>query len=224
MSNPDATLQNAVDAYIQFTQRMGKRYIHSSANLLALGGVVEPIMESGGVVTVQDYMNAWLAASNDGLLEEPLTEAQLKAAEEEKIKERNLRLEQKDRQAGATFVNSKGEVQKSHMSEAEKEDLLEKSKKESAEEYKKAIAWIRGEADRRNQPQELPPSAIDVANQLSDILSSVTIGTATKETKQAITKWMRNSDSKLLLMARKNNPEMAAKMDKILLKPFEADL
>ena len=220
----DATLQHAIDAYIQFKQKMGKRYVHSSANLLALGGVVEPIMESGGIVTVQDYMNAWLAASNDGLLEEPLTQAQLKAAEEEKIKERNLRLEQKDRQAGATFVNSKGEVQKSHMSEAEKEDLLEKSKKESAEEYKKAIAWIRGEAERRNQPQELAPSPRDAAFELNNILSPVTISSATKETKQAITKWMRNTDSKLVLAARRNNPDWAAKMDKILLKTFEADL
>jgi hypothetical protein len=221
---PDANLQHAVDAYIQFVQHIGKRYIHSSANLLALGGVVEPIMESGGVVTVQDYMNAWLAASNDGLLEEPLTEAQLKAAEEDKIRERNLRLEQKDRQAGATFVNSKGEVQKSHMSESEKEELLEKSKKESAEEYKKAIAWIRGEADRRNQPQELAPSATDVANQLNNILAPTTVSTATKETKQAITKWMRSTDSNLVLAARRNNPDWAAKMDKILLKTFEADL
>src|ERR1700677_470617 len=220
----DATLQHAIDAYIQFKQKMGTRYVHSSANLLALGGVVEPILESGGVVTVQDYMNAWLQASNDGLLEEPLTEAQLKAAEEEKIKERNLRLEQKDRQAGATFVNSKGEVQKSHMSESEKEELLEKSKKESAEEYKKAIAWIRGEADRRNQPQELAPSPRDAANELNNILSPVTISSATKETKQAITKWMRNTDSKLVLAARRNNPDWAAKMDKILLKTFEADL
>jgi hypothetical protein len=221
---PDVNLQHAVDAYIQFVQQIGKRYIHSSANLLALGGVVEPIMERGGVVTVQDYMNAWLGASNDGLLEEPLTEAQLKAAEEEKTRERNLRLEQKDRAAGATFVNSKGEVQKSHMSESEKEELLEKSKKESAEEYKKAIAWIRGEADRRNQPQDLAPSAIDVANQLSNILSPVTVSSATRETKQAITKWMRSTDSKLLLAARRNNPELAAKADKILLKTFEADI
>ena len=189
----DVNLQHAVDAYIQFVQQLGKRYVHSPANILALGGVVEPIMESGGVVTVQDYMNAWLAASNDGLLEEPLTEAQLRAAEEEKIKERNLRLEQKDRQAGATFVNSKGEVQNSHMSEAEKEDLLEKSKKESAEEYKKAIAWIRGEAERRNQPQELAPSPRDAAFELNNILSPVTISSATKETKQAITKWMRST-------------------------------
>jgi hypothetical protein len=221
---PDTNLQHAVDAYIQFVQQIGKRYIHSSTNLLALGGVVEPIMESGGVVTVQDYMNAWLQASNAGSLEEPLTEAQLRAAEEEKIRERNLRLEQKDRQAGATFINSKGEVQQSHMSESEKEELLEKSKKESAEEYKKAIAWIRGEADRRNQPQELAPSAIDAANQLSNILSPVTVSSATRETKQAITKWMRSTDSKLLLAARRNNPELAAKADKILLKTFEADL
>jgi hypothetical protein len=165
-----------------------------------------------------------VAASNDGLLEEPLTEAQLKAAEEEKIRERNLRLEQKDRQAGATFVNSKGEVQKSHMSESEKEELLEKSKKESVEEYKKAIAWIKGAADRRNQPQELAPSATDVANQLNNILAPTTVSTATKETKQAITKWMRSTDSNLVLAARRNNPDWAAKMDKILLKTFEADL
>ena len=220
----DAILQHAVDAYIQFTNKMGKRYIHSSENLLALGMVVEPIMAGGNTVTVEDYVNAWLLASNEGRLEEPLTEAQLKAAEEEKTRERNLRLEQKDRAAGATFVNSKGEVQKSHMSESEKEELLEKSKKESAEEYKKAIAWIRGEAERRNQPQELAPSPRDAAFELNNILSPVTISSATKETKQAITKWMRNTDSKLVLAARRNNPDWAVKMDKILLKTFEADL
>jgi hypothetical protein len=225
MSNiTEERVQQATDAYKQFVHQMGPRYVHSPANILALGTVVEPILESGAMVTVEHFVSAWLLASNEGRLEEPLTEAQLKAAEEAKIRERNLRLEQKDRQAGATFVNSKGEVQKSHMSDTEKEDLLEQSKKESAEEYKKAIAWIRGEADRRNQPQELAPSAIDAANQLSNILSPVTVSSATRETKQAITKWMRSTDSKLLLAARRNNPELAAKADKILLKTFEADI
>ena len=225
MSNiTEERVQQATEAYREFVQQMGARYVHSSANILALGMVVEPILESGAMVTVQDFLTAWVSASNAGSLEEPLTEAQLQAAEAEKIRERNLRLEQKDRAAGATFINSKGEVLKSHMSESEKEELLEKSKKESAEEYKKAIAWIRGEADRRNQPQELAPTAIDVASQLSNILSPVTVSSATRETKQAITKWMRTTESKLLLMARKNNPDLAIKADKILLKTFEADI
>ena len=225
MSNiTEDRVQQATEADRQFVHQMGQRYVHSPANILALGTVVEPILESGGMVTMQDFVNAWLLASNEGRLEEPLTEAQLKAAEEEKTRERNLRLEQKDRAAGATFINSKGEVQKSHMSESEKEELLEKSKKESAEEYKKAIAWIRGEAERRNQPQELAPSPRDAAFELNNILSPVTISSATKETKQAITKWVRNTDSKLVLAARRNNPDWAAKMDKILLKTFEADL
>jgi hypothetical protein len=224
MSNiTDANIQVATEAYRHFVQQLGpKRYLHTPENLRTLGDALERSLNDGENITIQHWLAAWLECS--GSLQEPLTEAELKAAEEEKTRERNLRLEQKDRAAGATFVNSKGEVQKSHMSESEKEDLLEKSKKESAEEYKKAIAWIRGEADRRNQPQELAPSAIDVANQLNNILAPVTISTASKQTKQEITKWMRSTDSKLVLAARRNNPDWAAKMDKILLKTFEADI
>jgi hypothetical protein len=220
----DEQMAQAVEAYREFVGQTGPRYKHTSANLLAVGTIVERILGTGGVVTVEHFMKGWLEASNQGLLEEPLSPEQEKALEAERIKERNARLEAKDRRGGGTFVDPQGRVYNSHLSEAEKEDLLEKSSKESAKEYKKAIAWIRGEADRRKQPQELAPSATDAAYQLNNILAPVTISTATKETKQAITKWMRTTDSKLLLMARRNNPELAAKADKILLKTFEADI
>ncbi|HXM01760.1 MAG TPA: hypothetical protein VN939_04105, partial [Chthoniobacterales bacterium] len=64
----------------------------------------------------------------------------------------------------------------------------------------------------------------DVANQLANILSTVSISSSTQETKQALTKWMRDNNSQLVITARRNNPELVSKMDKILLKTFEADL
>jgi len=208
----DENIETASNAYRKFVDQMGpKRYIHTSENLRILGDFLERSLKDGENITLEHWLQAWLEST--GLLQEPLTEAELKAVEEEKTKERNARLEAKDRRSGRTVVDSQGRICNSHLSESEKEELLEKSMKDSKEEYKKAVSWIRGEADRRNQPQELAPTAIDAASELNNILSPVTVSSATKQTKQEITKWMRNTESKLVLMARRNNPDWASKMD-----------
>jgi hypothetical protein len=224
MSNiTDANIQVATEAYRLFVAQLGpKRYMHTPENLRTLGDALERSLNDGEDITINHWLRAWLECS--GSLQEPLTEAELRTAEEEKIKERNARLEERDRRAGASFVDSQGNVCKRHMSDAEREDMLEAAEKQSKEDYKNALKWIKEKAEGKNQPTPLGPSAIDVANQLSNILASVTISTATKETKQAITKWIRSADSKLVLAARRNHPDWATKMDKILLKTFEADL
>jgi hypothetical protein len=221
MSNiTEERVQQATEAYREFVQQMGPRYVHSPANILALGTVVEPILESGAMVTVHDFVNAWLLASNEGRLEEPLTEAQLKAAEQEKTRERNLRLEQKDRAAGAVFINSKGEVQKSHMSEIEKEQLLEQSKKESEAEYKKALEWIKSQGQRQNEPRPLEATPTDAVNELNSLLAGVTISTATVEHKRAIKGWYKTTSTKNIQAVKRNHPQIAEKIEKILVKDF----
>jgi hypothetical protein len=219
----DENIEDATNAYRTFVQRLGpKRYMHTSDNLITLGDYLERNLKDGEMITVEHWLKAWLESS--GLLQEPPTEAELKTAEEKKVKERNARLEAQDRRAGASFVDSNGNVCTRHMSDSEREEMMEAAEKQSKEDYKKALEWVRGKAEAKNQPKPLGPSAIDVANELSNILNPVTIATSTAETKRALTKWMRANDSQLVITARRNNPDLVVKMDKILLKTFEADL
>jgi hypothetical protein len=224
MSNiTDANIQVATEAYRLFVAQLGpKRYMHTPENLRTLGDALERSLNDGEDITINHWLRAWLECS--GSLQEPLTEAELRTAEEEKTKERNARLEERDRRAGANFVDSNGNVCTRHMSDSEREEMLEAAEKQSKEDYKNALKWIKEKAEGKNQPTPLGPSAIDVANQLSNILNAVTIASSTPDTKRALTKWMRDNSSQLVITARRNNPELVAKMDKILLKTFEADL
>jgi hypothetical protein len=215
--------QSAENFHI-FINAMGRRYLNTPANSDAIVSVVEKIVDAGGVVTLADYQAAWLGLSNDGLLQEPLSEAEEKEAAEQRTIERNKRLEAQDRRSGATFVDSEGRVRTAHLSDQEKEELRSKAEAESKEEYKKALAWIKDRAKQSSGPAELGPSPIDAQNSIQAILAPVTISNATVETKKAIVKWMRNTPSQHVVIARRNNPDAATKMDKILLKSFEADL
>jgi hypothetical protein len=216
----DENIQEATEAYRNFVGQMGKRYIHTSENLRALGDILEASLNDGENITLEHWLTAWVSASNQGLLKEPLSPEQEKALQEEKTKERNLRLEQKDRQAGATFVNAQGEVQKSHLSESEKEAMLEAAAKQSKEDYKKALEWVRSQGQRQNEPRPLDPSPIDAVNELNSLLEGVTISTATVEHKRAIKGWYKTTSTKNIQAVKRNHPLIAEKIEKILVKDF----
>lgn len=218
-------VNQSAENYQQFVLAMGpSRFINSQKNRDAIIGIVESILDVGTTVTVADFTQVWLDLSNSGVLDEPLSEAEQKAADEQRTIERNKRLEAQDRRSGATFVDSEGRVRTAHLSDQEKEELRSKAEAESKEEYKKALAWIKDRAKKSDGPAELGPSPIDAQNSIQAILAPITISSATKDTKQAIVRWMKETPTEHVRITRRNNPDAASKMDRILLKSFEADL
>jgi hypothetical protein len=83
-------------------------------------------------------------------------------------------------------------------------------------------AWI-----RKNASQFKPPATLNVTdytNQLKAILDVGTVDQATPEIKKSITRWVQTTPSETFRIIRKSNPEMAKKMDLILVKNWDGSL
>jgi len=211
--------------YQQFVEALGPKYLNSPNNREAILAVVDPILERREVVTVVDFTHVWLALTAEGKLEEPLSEAQLKLQAEERTRERNRRLEAKDRQSGGVYVDENGNIHRSHLTDAEREELQAKAESEARAEAKQIFQRIRERAQKGDEVASLEPTPNDAFNSLNAILAGVTVSTATKETKLAVNQWYKQTSSKNILHVKRSYPTIAQKADLILLKDFsQADL
>jgi hypothetical protein len=221
-----------------------------------------------GFENINSYTVAWAALDSAGEFEPPPPDIEgaktILAAEAEKVRQRNLALERKDRGSEGFWTDDDGRVHKRHLTEEEVETQQKQAAQEAQTQYRATIQgvwkellnkcetetewntvlrnirtqvanaahpevetpiaekWIRENASQFTPPLRL--NITDYTDQLKAILDVGTVDQATPEIKKSITRWVQVTPSETFRIIRKSNPDMAKKMDLILVKNWDGSL
>jgi len=180
-------------AYSEFVLTINKntpRYVNSQQNANALRDYIVKTSGASSLQFAGAWSEAWLYASAEGLIDEPLTDKQKEARRLERVAE----LEARDRRDGLN----------PHVNEAEQEEGRQKAISEqnkNVEAGKKKL-----EAARQavlNKPPD--PTPADV---LADLKSQ-------PFERPHIVKWLKTWDPALIRIVRKSHPDLAARIDAV---------
>jgi hypothetical protein len=190
------TQEQINEAYNEFVLKINKntpRYVNSQQNANALREYIE---KTSGALSLQfagAWSEAWLYASAEGLLEEPLTEKQKEARRLERIAEYTAR----DKRDGLNPHKSDAEI------EAERQAAIDEHNK-NVEAGKKRLEAARQAA--LNKPAD--PTPADV---LADLRSQ-------PFERPHIVRWLKtwaSVDPALIRTVRKAHPDLAARIDAV---------
>src|ERR1700693_1297155 len=180
-------------AYSEFVLTINKntpRYVNSQQNANALRDYIVKTSGASSLQFAGAWSEAWLYASAEGLIDEPLTDKQKEARRLERVAE----LEARDRRGGWN----------PHVNEAEQEEGRQKAISEqnkNVEAGKKKL-----EAARQavlNKPPD--PTPADV---LAEFKSQ-------RFERPHIVKWLKSWDPALIRIVRNSNPDLAARIDAV---------